>query len=106
MPVNEQLVTLVLVLSLVIKVLVDLVKQWTSGLSLPGGFHRYTSIVIALGLGVLLSYETDAGILKALELQVKHTVVDTIVTGFFIAGGGDVIYELVSLARSKRLDGK
>lgn len=102
MPIDEQLIALILALAFVIKVLVDLVKQWTVGMALPEGFHRYTSIGIGLGLGILLAYETDAGILQAFGFQLKHAGVDIIVTGFFLAGGGDVIYELVSLVRSKR----
>lgn len=100
---NEQLLILILTLSFVIKVVVDLVKQWTSDLILPTNFHRYTSIVISLALGILLAYEADAGILLALGLHVKDFWVDVGVTGFVLAGGADVIYELVNFVRTKRL---
>jgi len=104
MPINEELVTLLLVLAFAIKVVVDLAKQWMQPLQMPENFHRYTSLAISLGLGVLLAYETDAGVLQALGVQVKDFWVDTILTGLVLAGGSDLIYELISLVRNKRLD--
>jgi hypothetical protein len=104
--VNEQTVSLIIALSFVVKVVVDLIKLWTQYLKLPENFHRYTSITVSVILGVLLAYETNTGILGALGLAVKHAWVEITITGFLIAAGSDVIYELLNYVRTARVNNK
>lgn len=101
---NEEAITLLVTLAFILKVVVDLVKTWTQGLNLPDGFHKYTAVAVALGLGILLAYETNVGLLTALGLSVKDYWVEVVITGLFLAAGGEVIYELVNYLRTKRAE--
>lgn len=102
---NEEAITLLITIAFVVKVVVDLIKNWTQNLKLSEGFHKYTTIAVALALGILLAYETDVGLLAALGLNIKHYWVEVIITGLFLAAGGEVIYELLNYVRTKRTSG-
>ena len=93
---------LLLSLSFVIQVTVDLVKSWMQNLALPEGFHRYTALVVSLIAGILLAYETNVGLLAAMGVPVKHPPVDSVLTGLVLAGGSNVIYQIVEYLRANR----
>jgi len=99
---NTDTLTLLLGLSFVIQVVVDLIKGWMQSLPLPENFHKYTAIVVSLAAGVVVAYETDVGLLAALGVSVKDTWVDIIFTGLMLAGGSNIINQIIEYLRTLR----
>lgn len=94
--------TLLLGLSFIVQVLVDLIKGWMSKLPLPEDFHKYTAIVVSIAAGIVIAYETDIGLLAALGVGVKHEWVEIIFTGLMLAGGSNIINQIIEYLRTIR----
>jgi len=100
--VNVDTFTILLGLSFVIQVVVDLIKGWMQSLPLPENFHKYTAIVVSLVAGITVAYETSVGLLAAFGVEVKHAWVDIIFTGLMLAGGSNVINQVIEYLRTMR----
>jgi len=99
---NEEALTLLLCLAFVIQVVVDLIKGWLKNLPLPEGFHKYTAIIVSLVAGIVIAYETGIGLLAALGVTVKDVWVDIAFTGLMLAGGSNVINQVIEYLRTAR----
>jgi predicted ferric reductase len=93
---------LLMSLSFLIQVIVDLIKSWMAGTPLPENFHKYTALFVSLFLGLGLAFETNLGILTAAGISLKHSVVDVITTGLILAGGSNVVNQVVEYLRTAR----
>lgn len=90
-------------LSFVVQVLVDLMKSWINQLArLPEGFHKYTAIVVSVAAGEFVAYETGVGVLASVGIEVKHAWADLLITGLMLAGGSNVVNQVIEFLRQLR----
>lgn len=52
--------------------------------------------LIALFIGVLITFSTSANLFKLLEIELKHPIIGEILTGILISRGATIVFDLIS----------
>lgn len=61
-------------------------------------------LLLALVIGVILSFLTGADFFVAIGLEVQYPIVSRTLTGVLIGGGSSALHELIAKLRASRID--
>ena len=62
------------------------------------------SRIVAAAIGILLCLSTGIGILSNLEIYIKYSIIDYIITGIVISRGSNAVHDIISIFEKKEIE--
>lgn len=84
----NQILGKVIAIAFLVEVLTNSIKN-----ALPKLQSRYLPLIAGI-LGVILSWSTGIGILSSLQIPIRNTILDYLVTGVIISRGANIVHDL------------